>query len=770
MPIIAAIFFCFIAMVLLKRATNKVSKTYTNFLEAITYFVKVYPIVFAFIVLFFLGLLSITFMKLAIYFGIGVGAYYAYLSYKEKNENTVWGNKKPEKEVSEKAIYDQLLELSQYLIENENAYDNKYLGDDIPIGRTAAFLSYFNKSIYEEDTYFIALNYSDDKNDMREYGYLITGSGIYYSNKNTNNFVPFAGLKDCKSLEVALKFSYIDRKTLNTMTMVLPISKNIEELETISNKINNIYKSGYSRYLFYIEYQFENENLLENRYSGESDSINSQNEEYQDNEIYDDSISKEEAYRVNGKEHAKTIYSNAGLAGSAAERQKIYNENKGFMDGDRGHGYAAEYGNNVFDKLAGKKVINAAQNLDENGRQVKNGADKIVNGTPVQTKYYQSASETIGAAFEHHSAKYIYQASDGSTQMMQIEVPRDQYNESLKLMQKRIDRGEVPGAKPGDDPRKYVKKGFFSYDSACCAAQSGTIQGLTIDLAQGAICASGAAGISALIMFAQSLWNGRTLKEAMGDSMQVAVLVLGKGAVTYTITMQLSRKNFANLLKRHYTSTGKKAGYENISNPIYKFSDNVANKISNSTFANSSIGEKIGLNKLDAQKMISGGVMVVIIYGPDTIRAIQGKISGKQLFKNSMVATGGVLGAVVGTAIVPGVGGIIGGAIGSYVTKFSLDGYIKDDAIEMYNILKTEYVNSGIQAALSSEEMEELCKVTLQHKKVKKMLQNMYQSGVAREYAKNAIFNPVIQEIISKRMPVTNEMYDQAMLEMLEDF
>lgn len=770
MPIIAAIFFCFIAMVLLKRATNKVSKTYTNFLEAITYFVKVYPIVFAFIVLFFLGLLSITFMKLAIYFGIGVGAYYAYLSYKEKNENTVWGNKKPEKEVSEKAIYDQLLELSQYLIENENAYDNKYLGDDIPIGRTAAFLSYFNKSIYEEDTYFIALNYSDDKNDMREYGYLITGSGIYYSNKNTNNFVPFAGLKDCKSLEVALKFSYIDRKTLNTMTMVLPISKNIEELETISNKINNIYKSGYSRYLFYIEYQFENENLLENRYSGESDSINSQNEEYQDNEIYDDSISKEEAYRVNGKEHAKTIYSNAGLAGSAAERQKIYNENKGFMDGDRGHGYAAEYGNNVFDKLAGKKVINAAQNLDENGRQVKNGADKIVNGTPVQTKYYQSASETIGAAFEHHSAKYIYQASDGSTQMMQIEVPRDQYNESLKLMQKRIDRGEVPGAKPGDDPRKYVKKGFFSYDSACCAAQSGTIQGLTIDLAQGAICASGAAGISALIMFAQSLWNGRTLKEAMGDSMQVAVLVLGKGAVTYTITMQLSRKNFANLLKRHHTSTGKKAGYENISNPIYKFSDNVANKISNSTFANSSIGEKIGLNKLDAQKMISGGVMVVIIYGPDTIRAIQGKISGKQLFKNSMVATGGVLGAVVGTAIVPGVGGIIGGAIGSYVTKFSLDGYIKDDAIEMYNILKTEYVNSGIQAALSSEEMEELCKVTLQHKKVKKMLQNMYQSGVAREYAKNAIFNPAIQEIISKRMPVTNEMYDQAMLEMLEDF
>lgn len=770
MTIIAAIFFCFIAMVLLKRATDKVSKTYTNFLEAITYFVKVYPIVFAFIVLFFLGLLSITFMKLAIYFGIGVGAYYAYLSYKEKNENTIWGNKGPEKEVSEKAIYDQLLELSQYLIENENAYDNKYSGDDIPIGRTAAFLSYFNKSIYEEDTYFIALNYSDDKNDIREYGYLITGSGIYYSNKNTNNFVPFAGLKDCKSLEVALKFSYIDRKTLNTMTMVLPISKNIEELETISNKISNIYKSGYSRYLFYIEYQFENENLLENKYSNGSDSVDGQDEEYQTNEIYDDSISKEEAYRVNGKEHAKTIYSNAGLAGSAAERQKIYNENKGFMDGDRGHGYAAEYGNNVFDKLAGKKVINAAQNLDENGRQVKNGADKIVNGTPVQTKYYQSAPETIGAAFEHHSAKYIYQASDGSTQMMQIEVPRDQYNESLKLMQKRIDRGEVPGAKPGDDPRKYVKKGFFSYDSACCIAQAGTIQGLTVDLAQGAICASGAAGISALIMFAQSLWNGRTLKEAMGDSMQVAVLVLGKGAVTYTITMQLSRKNFANLLKRHYTSTDKKAGYENISNPIYKFSDNVANKISNSTFANSSIGEKIGLNKLDAQKMISGGVMVVIIYGPDTIRAIQGKISGKQLFKNSMVATGGVLGAVVGDAIVPVVGGIIGGAIGSYVTKFSLDGYIKDDAIEMYNILKTEYVNSGIQAALSSDEMEELCKATLQHKKVKKMLQNMYQSGVAREYAKNAIFNPAIQEIISKRMPVTNEMYDQAMLEMLEDF
>ena len=131
------------------------------------------------------------------------------------------------------------------------------------------------------------------------------------------------------------------------------------------------------------------------------------------------------------------------------------------MNGSRGHGYAAEYANNTVDRVLGRDVENAAQRLDEHGRQVKHGADRIVNGKEIQTKYYKTASETIGAVFERKEAIYI--RNDGSNKMMQIEVPRDQYQDALKAMQKRIDSGQVPNVEPGETAKDYVRKGFFTY-------------------------------------------------------------------------------------------------------------------------------------------------------------------------------------------------------------------------------------------------------------------------------------------------------------------
>ena len=64
-----------------------------------------------------------------------------------------------------------------------------------------------------------------------------------------------------------------------------------------------------------------------------------------------------------------------------------------------GNGLAAEDANNLNDKLRGKiaEVIGISNEL--------NGPDRIVNGMFLQSKYYQSASKTVAAAFDSNTQK-----------------------------------------------------------------------------------------------------------------------------------------------------------------------------------------------------------------------------------------------------------------------------------------------------------------------------------------------------------------------------
>ena len=60
-----------------------------------------------------------------------------------------------------------------------------------------------------------------------------------------------------------------------------------------------------------------------------------------------------------------------------------------------GHGFAAEDANALADKWSGKHVDQVGVN------NAKNGADRIVNGVEIQTKYCSTASTSIDAAFEN---------------------------------------------------------------------------------------------------------------------------------------------------------------------------------------------------------------------------------------------------------------------------------------------------------------------------------------------------------------------------------
>src|SRR5690606_28785419 len=83
-----------------------------------------------------------------------------------------------------------------------------------------------------------------------------------------------------------------------------------------------------------------------------------------------------------------------------------------------GTGFAAEDANALSDKLRLRKVeITGTSNETF-------GPDRIVDGVPIQTKYYDTASRTMRAAFDSNSGNYLY-----GRQV--IEVPRDQYEDAL---------------------------------------------------------------------------------------------------------------------------------------------------------------------------------------------------------------------------------------------------------------------------------------------------------------------------------------------------
>lgn len=83
----------------------------------------------------------------------------------------------------------------------------------------------------------------------------------------------------------------------------------------------------------------------------------------------------------------------AATASSAQSTQKNMQYTK-YRNRQR-HVWAAEDANAMADRLKGKRV-------DQVGRDNSaNGADRIVNGVKIQTKYCKTASESVGAAFNN---------------------------------------------------------------------------------------------------------------------------------------------------------------------------------------------------------------------------------------------------------------------------------------------------------------------------------------------------------------------------------
>lgn len=177
----------------------------------------------------------------------------------------------------------------------------------------------------------------------------------------------------------------------------------------------------------------------------------------------------------------------------------------------QGHGFAAERGNNLADKIKGKNTSVVGDN------NVKNGADRLIinrDGTKIwiQDKYYKTAKAGIDACFDDlGNFRYI----DGKGNPMLIEVPSDQYDDFVMYMRQYIKDGKIPNVSDPDEAVTLIKKGALTYDQAVNLAKAGTIESLKYDAANGTVSAVSAFGISTLINYAVNRLNGVSREESL---------------------------------------------------------------------------------------------------------------------------------------------------------------------------------------------------------------------------------------------------------------
>ena len=276
---------------------------------------------------------------------------------------------------------------------------------------------------------------------------------------------------------------------------------------------------------------------------------------------------------------------------------------------------------------------------------------------------------------------------------------------------------------------------------------------------QGVVCSFGAGSLTAILTFATCKWQGMDTKDAALQSLKTAMRVIGKSTAVFVITMQLSRKNMIGSIWEVFAKNG--GSPNTVVNPVYKISENLATKISKSALAKTGVGQKIGLNKTTGKTIISGTVMVAVTFGPDIVRSLAGRISFKQLVKNSAIGGAGFAGAAIGQTVIPipVVGSMIGGAVAGFIAKKTLDNFIEDDAIEMFAILKEEFIDIVPMSGLNQTEFNSVVGMTIAHPKLQSMLRDMFAFGDSRKYARENIINTAVCHVMSQRDVIPDDMY-----------
>jgi len=447
------------------------------------------------------------------------------------------------------------------------------------------------------------------------------------------------------------------------------------------------------------------------------------------------------------REHLDASYIKMGILGlSMYEASQTYAENIR-MRGTRGHGIAAEKANDLIDRVLGK---DAAILGDDNA---KNGADRLVDGEHIQTKYCSTGGKAISECF--HDGKFRY-VIDGKP--MQIEVPSDKYEQALQSMQQRIERGDLSdlGTTNPEEAEKIIRKGNVSYKTAQRIAKAGTIEGLSYDAAKGMVTGLQTFGVSATITFATAIWKGEEVDEALNRALKDGTTLFGRHVMQHVLTQQLGRTAIEKALRPATDFVVKNVlGSKTSAQIVNTFLRQASQKGLHGAAA------MTHLSKVFRGNLVTMAITTTILSAGSVYDILNGRISGGQLLKNVGTAGSSVGGAIIGASVgsvVPVVGtfvgGLVGGWLGGKASKKVLDQFIEDDMVQLLETWKKGFVRNIEELQMDRDEVNYLADKMFDIDLQKEMKQ-LHASSNESQYISDRI-DPFIDAVLKARPKIEN--------------
>ncbi len=285
----------------------------------------------------------------------------------------------------------------------------------------------------------------------------------------------------------------------------------------------------------------------------------------------------------------------------------------------------------------------------------------------------------------------------------------------------------------------------MTYQQAKHIAKAGTVESIMYDSAHACVTSGTAMGLSAAVAFAVNCWNGQPIESAIKESLLHGLKSGGTAFVISVLSSQLAK-------------TGLDASLIPASKVIAHTIGPKASAVIVNAFrpAGSAIYGAAAMKsaaKLLRGTVITSAVSFVVLSVGDITDIIRGRISGKQLAKNTSATAAGVLGgtlgylagAALGTAIAPGAGTVIGiifsvaaGWGANRGAQAIADIIADDDAEEMisiinnqFSIIANEYFLNEAEVNLAVENLKDLIS--------EDALKQMYQYGNHQLFARQMI-------------------------------
>ena len=429
----------------------------------------------------------------------------------------------------------------------------------------------------------------------------------------------------------------------------------------------------------------------------------------------------------------------------------------------RGHGFAAERANHLYDSVL---PGSSAELVGDNN--AKDGADRIVGGIQIQSKYCASGAKCVRECFRDGKFRYY---ADGKP--MQIEVPSDLYEDAVRAMERRIEKGEVAGISDPKQARSIIRRGHITYAQARNIAKAGTIESLTYDATTGAISALPGASVTGVVSFWNACESGCAPKEAVLIAAKSVGGVVGKNAAINLAASQATKLGLNAALRPAAKTVVEAVGFKGAS--LLATAANGGSKVLTGAAAQSAA------TKFLTSNAVTGAATTVILSASDLVDVFRGRMSTGEFAKNLTHTVGGVAGGVVGAAaagaaagsVIPGAGtavggviGFIGGTIGNILgssgartlTSALSDEEFEPETVDVMDVLEGAFKHKGQEYRLTRDEADAVA-IALQQRMTPVFIDNLIRCRLPHSKA-NALMDELIAPIIQRRTQTAVTGYD----------